>query len=113
MSCGAVSSAMAAAAALWWWPWGISFDGSWIAFTTAASNLGVRANNYLMVNRSTGQVLPLSAVASGSVGSAPVVSRSGAYVVFASSGPLDPRFPGAAGGLYARFTDLDRAFWWA
>jgi Tol biopolymer transport system component len=88
----------------------LSHDGTWVAFTTGAGNLGVPANNVLLVNRTTGEVRAGSAVAGGAVGT-PALSHSGAYVVFAARDNLDARFA-SNGGVFARFTGLARAWWW-
>ena len=87
----------------------LSFDGQWVAFTTMASNLGVPANNVVLVNAVTGETRALSSSTSGSVGP-PAMSRRGAYVTFGASNALDARF--ASSGLFARFTDLARSWFW-
>lgn len=87
----------------------LTFDGQWVAFTTLASNLGVPADNVVLVNRVTGQTRAVSSSATGSVG-VPAMSRRGAYVTFGASNALDARFAGS--GLFARFTDLARTWFW-
>ncbi|MBI5716842.1 MAG: PD40 domain-containing protein [Burkholderiales bacterium] len=93
----------------------ISHDGTWIAFTTTATNLGVPTTttgigNVLMHHRVTGETRAVSDQrSSGSVG-VPTISMSGTYVAFGASSFLDARF--AASGLFTRFTDLARAWFW-
>ncbi len=92
----------------------LSADGHWVAFSTAADNLGAGAgvtgvSNALLKNWVTGDLRALTNQATGSVG--PVtLSRSGAYAAFGAATPLDGRF--ANSGLFARFTGLARAWWW-
>jgi len=88
----------------------LSFDGSWLAFSTSASTLGTPAGNVLVRNLVSGDLRVMSNVVSNSV-SAPMLSRNGAYVVFGSSTSLDPRFAGFS-GLFARFTGATPAWWW-
>ena len=88
----------------------LSFDGIWLAFSTSASTLGAPAGNVLVRNLQSGDLHVISNVASNSV-SAPMLSRTGAYVVFGSSTSLDPRFAGFS-GLFARFTGATPAWWW-
>lgn len=86
----------------------LSFDGSRVGFSTAASNLGPSAGNAVMHHRPTGETRALS---SGAGGVGPVVlSRSAAYAVFGAASALDPRFPST--GLFAAFTGAARAWWW-
>ena len=92
----------------------LSFDGSWVAFTTLSNTLGAGAGgsgvgNVVMHNRVTGETRTVTDQTSGSVG--PVaMSRNATYVVFGASTTLDPRFAGS--GLFARFTGVARAWWW-
>ncbi len=88
----------------------LSYDGSFVAFSTAAGNLGAAAGNAMVRNMANGALLALSAQTSGSVG-APVLSRTGAYSVFGASTALDVRFASNS-GLFSRFTGLQRAWWW-
>ncbi len=81
---------------------GISFDGSWIAFTTTAANLG---GNIILKNVTSGDLRPVSTEGSRNVGR-PAVSRNGGYVFFGSGSRLDSRF--ASSGIFARFTGLTR-----
>lgn len=92
----------------------LSHDGTWVAFTTAANNLGAGAgttgvSNAVMHNMTTGETRAVSDQATGSVGRV-AMSRSGAYVVFGSANQLDTRF--ASTGLFSRFTGVARAWWW-
>lgn len=88
----------------------LSYDGSWLAFSTSASTLGTPGGNVLVRNLVSGDLRVMSNVASNSV-SAPMLSRTGAYVVFGSSTSLDPRYAGFS-GLFARFTGATPAWWW-
>lgn len=87
----------------------LSYDGSWVAFTTAASNLGTGSDNVVMHNIVTGETRVVSGQVGSSVGAASM-SRSGAYVVFGTGRPLDSRF--TSSGLFARFTGVARSWWW-
>ena len=86
----------------------ISADGTWVAFTTAASDLGVPANTAVLRNMGTGEVRVFVA---GNPGVSPVqISRNAVYVAYGASSTQDSRFPGS--GLFARFTGAGKAFWW-
>ena len=92
----------------------LSYDGTWVAFSTGSNTLGVGAgssgvSNTVMHNRVTGETRAVSNQTTGSVGPA-AMSRSGAYVVFGASTQLDGRF--ASSGLFSRFTGLVRSWWW-
>jgi Tol biopolymer transport system component len=87
----------------------LSADGTWVAFTTNASNLGVPLDNVLMANVATGELRAVTSLNSNVSGPASI-SRSAAYVVFGANSQLDGRF--ANTGLFARFTGLARAWWW-
>ncbi|MCO6510236.1 MAG: PD40 domain-containing protein [Aridibacter famidurans] len=78
----------------------ISRDGSWVAFSTKAKNLG---GNILMKNILTGQIIKVSADVDSSVGQ-PSMSRSGSYVLFGSNRNLDSRFQST--GIFAASTDF-------
>jgi len=88
----------------------LSYDGTWVAFSSNASNLGAPAGNVLMHNRVTGETRVLSSQTGSSVG-AVAMSRSGAYAVFGAGTQLDGRF--SSTGLFARFTGAALAWWWA
>ena len=81
----------------------ITFDGSWVAFSTKATNLGVPAGNVVMHNRVTGQNKAVSSVFGTSVGRA-ALSQQGGYVVFGIGGKLDTRFQSS--GIFANFTGV-------
>ena len=81
----------------------ITFDGSWVAFSTNASNLGVPAANVVMHNRATGQNKAVSTVVGSSVGRA-TFSQQGGYVVFGIGGKIDSRFQSS--GIFANFTGV-------
>ncbi len=81
----------------------VSFDGSWVAFSTNAGNLGVPAANVVMHNMLSGENRAVSTVQGSSVGR-PTLSRSGSYVVFGIGGKIDSRFPSS--GIFASYTGL-------
>lgn len=87
----------------------LSYDGRWLAYTTAADNLGVARGNVVLrdLRAGTNQVVTQL---TGAFVDAPAISRSGAYVVLGASQPLDLRYPGS--GLFAHFTGVARAWWW-
>lgn len=92
----------------------LSYDGTWVAFSTASSNLGAGAgtsgiSNMLMHNHVTGETRTVTNQTTGSVGPA-AMTRSAAYVVFGAATSLDPRFTGS--GLFSRFTGVARSWWW-
>lgn len=92
----------------------LSYDGTWVAFSTAANTLGAGAgtsgiSNMMLHNRVTGETRAVTDQATGSVGPA-AMTRSGAYVAFGAANPLDGRFNGS--GLFSRFTGVVRAWWW-
>ena len=81
----------------------ITYDGSWVAFSTNTTNLGVPAANVVMHNRLTGHNKAVSTVAGSSVGRA-TLSQQGGYVVFGIGGKLDSRFQSS--GIFANFTGV-------
>jgi len=81
----------------------ITFDGTWVAFSTTATNLGVPAANIVMHNISTRQNKAVSSVVGSSVGRA-TLSQKGGYVVFGIGGKLDSRFQSS--GIFANYTGL-------
>ncbi|HEY0460429.1 MAG TPA: hypothetical protein VGC97_14935 [Pyrinomonadaceae bacterium] len=81
---------------------GISFDGSLVAFSTNATNLG---GNIILKNVSSGENSVISTDGSRGVGR-PSVSRSGGYVVFGSGSRLSSRF--SSSGIFAKFTGITR-----
>jgi Tol biopolymer transport system component len=92
----------------------LSYDGSWVAFSTASNTLGAGGgttgiSNVVMHHRVTGETRAVSDQTTGSVGPA-AMSRSGAYVVFGAATQLDGRF--ASSGLFSRFTGVARSWWW-
>jgi hypothetical protein len=40
----------------------------------------------------------------------PSITASGTYVAFGAGNPLDPRFTST--GMFTRFTQVGRAWWW-
>jgi Tol biopolymer transport system component len=87
----------------------LSFDGTWLAFSSKASNLGAAADNVLLHNNLTGETRVISTQSTGTL-NPPMISRDGGYVVFGAAAPLDSRF--ASSGLFAHFTQLAPSFWW-
>ncbi len=79
----------------------ISYDGTWIAFPTKATNLGTPASNIVLHNIRTGKKQIISNVQGTYVGK-PAISYSGSYVLFAKASPLDSRF--SSSGIFAHFT---------
>ncbi|MEZ5344419.1 MAG: hypothetical protein R2681_02590 [Pyrinomonadaceae bacterium] len=66
----------------------ISYDGSWIAFSSKSTNLG---GNILLKNIFTGELRAISKETGLTVGQ-PGISRNGSYVIFGSNKRLDSRF---------------------
>jgi Tol biopolymer transport system component len=95
---------------------GLSYDGTWVTFTSNASNLGAATTttgigNIFLHNNQTGQTLVISNnTSSGSVGGPALLSRDAAYTAFGSSSSMDPSFAG--GGLFVGFTGKAPAFLW-
>jgi hypothetical protein len=92
----------------------LSYDGTWVAFSTLATTLGFNSgttgvSNMVMHNRVTGETRPLTSLTTSSVGPA-AMSQSGSYVVFGAGSPLDARF--ASTGIFSRFTGVGRSWWW-
>lgn len=92
----------------------LSYDGSWVAFSSAATNLGFNpgttgVGNMFMHNNITGETRAVTNQTTSSVGPASM-SRSAAYVVFGAGTPLDNRF--GSTGLFVRFTGLANSWWW-
>jgi Tol biopolymer transport system component len=89
----------------------LSYDGTWVAYTTAATNLGAPQGGVLLKNRVTGELSVLSAnLAFGYAVTPPQLSRDAAYAAFGAATPLDTRY--ASSGMYVRFTGLGKAWWW-
>jgi WD40-like Beta Propeller Repeat len=82
---------------------GISFDGSFVAFSTSAKNLGGELIFKNTLNGETNVVV--SPENSRGVGR-PAISRNGGYVVFGSGSRFDNRF--ASSGIFAQFTGITR-----
>lgn len=78
----------------------LSYNGNIVAFTTAASNLGVPANNIVLYNLSSQKMTAVTEV-TGTYVSTPSLSRNGRYVSFGCGKPLDSRFNSS--GLYVKF----------
>jgi hypothetical protein len=79
----------------------ISYDGTWIAFPTKATNLGAESSNIILHNRLTGKKTAASNVKGSYVGR-PSISYNGGYVLFGKSANLDSRY--ASSGIFANFT---------
>ena len=87
----------------------LTLDGRWVAYSTAASNLGVPAGNVVLRNLATGETRVLSNVALGGVG-VPSLSRTGLYLGHGAASAQDPRFTST--GLFMWFTGLGKAYFW-
>lgn len=79
----------------------ISYDGTWVAFPTKATNLGAAASNIILYNTVSGKKTAASNVTGSYVGR-PSISYSGSYVLFGKSVNLDNRFSDS--GIFAHFT---------
>lgn len=71
----------------------ISYDGSRVAFSSKAANLG---GNILVKDLSTGRLMMVSNDLNAAVGQ-PALSANGDHILFGSSRKLDPRFPSSSG----------------
>jgi WD40-like Beta Propeller Repeat len=80
---------------------GISYDGNWITYNTAASNLGVPKGNIVLQNTRTGKLFPITSTAAGST-SRPLLSKYGSYVVAGCSEKYDKRY--ASSGIFTFYT---------
>jgi Tol biopolymer transport system component len=80
----------------------ISFDGTWVAFSTAAKNLG---GDIILKNTTGGETRVVTSEQSYGVGR-PAISRVGGYVVFGAGSKLDSKYPSS--GIFARFTGISR-----
>jgi Tol biopolymer transport system component len=79
----------------------LSYDGTWVAFPTKATNLGAPGSNIILHNTVTGKKSAVSNVTGSYVGR-PSISYNGSYVIFGKSANLDNRFSEA--GIFAHFT---------
>jgi hypothetical protein len=86
----------------------LSYDGQWLAYTTAATNLGVQAGQVVLRNRVTEETRAIGVAGGGSAYAS--LSRNAAYAGFGHDAVVDARFNGS--GLFAEFTGLGRAWWW-
>jgi Tol biopolymer transport system component len=75
----------------------ISYDGSWIAYNTAAGNLGVPKGNIILQQTKTGQIIPVTKSIYGST-ARPYLSYSGQYLAAGCGFPSDPRV--SSSGLF-------------
>lgn len=78
----------------------LSINAEVVVFTSNASNFGTPAGNVVAYRLNEHKMVPVSFL-TGAYVSAPEVSRTGKYVVFGSSQPLDKRF--VSSGLFAAF----------
>lgn len=81
----------------------ISYDGTWVAFPTKATNLGAPGSNIILHNTVTGKKSAVSNVAGSYVGR-PSISYTGSYIIFGKSANLDNRF--SESGIFAHFTGI-------
>ncbi|MEN9547620.1 MAG: hypothetical protein RIR12_211 [Bacteroidota bacterium] len=82
---------------------GISYDGSWIAYNTNATNFGVPKGNIVIQSTQTGKIIPITKITHGST-ARPMLSRYGNYIVAGCSEMYDKRF--ASSGLFAIYTNI-------
>ena len=88
----------------------LSADGKWVAFTTAATNIA-GTTSVVLRNWETNETRAITNASYEPAGVGPVsLTRTGAYVAFWNSTPLDSKF--SVSGLFAHFTGLQRAFTW-
>lgn len=81
----------------------ISFDGSLIAFSTRAKNLG---GELILKNTLNGETSVIVSPENSRGVGRPAISRNGGYVVFGAGNRLDSRY--ASSGIFARFTGITR-----
>jgi hypothetical protein len=81
----------------------INHEGTWVAFTTNTTNLGVPAVNVVMHNMITNENKTVTSINGSSV-ARPAMSYSGSYVVFGIGAKLDSRF--GSSGIFASYTGL-------
>lgn len=81
---------------------GINYDGSWIAYNTNATNLGVPKGNIVIQNTQDGRIVPITTSTYGST-ARPMLSRYGNYVVAGCSEKYDQRF--SSSGIFMIYTD--------
>lgn len=79
----------------------ITYDGSWVVFSTNAKNLG---GNILLKNVQTGETKIIS-TSQGINVARPDISRNGNYIVFGTSQQLDTKFKSS--GIFVRFSGLN------
>lgn len=82
----------------------ISYDGTWTAFNTMATNLGTGAYNFIMHNRTSGETRAITNSKESCITTQPVMSINGSYVVFGMCTNLDTRFKAA--GIFASYTAI-------
>jgi Tol biopolymer transport system component len=89
----------------------LSFDGTWMAFTSTATNFGSTVgsiSNVYLRNLTSGE---LRVVTDASFGAdVPTLSRNAAFVAFGAGAPLDSRY--ASSGVFVHFTGVTRSWWW-
>lgn len=73
----------------------ISYDGSWVAFSSKAANLG---GNILLKNVQTGRLIKVSDDIASTIGQ-PAMSSNAAFLLFGSNRRLDSRFQSS--GIFA------------
>lgn len=79
----------------------ITYDGSWVVFSSNAKNLG---GNILLKNVQTGETKIIS-TSQGINVARPDISRNGTYIVFGTSQQLDTKFKSS--GIFVRFSGLN------
>ncbi len=82
----------------------INFDGSWVAFSTRASNLGAPENNIIAHNIISGETKAITTLTEGRAVASPSISLNASYVVFGTGSKIDLRFPSS--GIFAAYTRI-------
>jgi hypothetical protein len=80
---------------------GISYDGKWVTYNTAATNFGVLTGNIVLHNTRNGEIIPITNTNGGSTGR-PMLSRTGGYVIAGCSEKYDKRF--SSSGIFVFYT---------
>lgn len=82
----------------------ISYDGSWTAFNTKATNLGAPDYNFFMHQSVSGETRAVTTGKDGCITTQPVMAINASYVVFGMCSKLDIRFQSS--GIFAAYTGI-------
>lgn len=85
----------------------LSYDGSVVAFSTKAKNLGIPDWNVAIVDVKTGTIKPANTTPGNFFGP-PVLSRNAAYVAY----PSQAKLANGSSGVFVQFTGMNRGWWW-